>query len=311
MRVVDGRKSELEDDKSISENPALFDLAWDEYRDFIGMSRKHKAPKAKPSKVGKRRKLAVISDTHGRPFTKGLVQMTEEKPDMVLIVGDVCDLMAVSKFDKDIVVPIEEDMANVRAMVEFLASKCPVYLARGNHDSRVWRYFVRRIEPQYMKLVWTDILGMSIQGIDNAHVVDNLHGFTTTDGNKFEDILKTSFLIFEGDAVFGHAEAARKHELTTVRALHEWYENWRRPMGWPDVRLIGQAHVHGAAVGYPHAGHLVTMELGCMLEPSVLQYTMMGDLRYRPPVIGYSIIEQGRVGKDWKTDLSSVRFVPC
>jgi len=302
---------EIPPPETAAEREEYFDFAWKEYQDLIGMSRSHKPPKAIKSKVGLRRRLAVISDTHGRPFSKGISKMLSEKPDLVIAADDIHDLMAVSKFPKDIDIPIEEDVANVRAMVETIAGQCHIKLCRGNHDDRLSKYMMSRIDARYMKLVNTDMLGWAVMNVPNAEVVNNLHGFTTSQGSVFPDVLQTSFLIFEGDAVFGHAEMARKGELNTVRGVYEWYENWRRAMDWPEAAFFGQAHVHRAGLAYPSGGHRIIAELGAMLTPGVLQYAMAGNPAYTPPTIGYTILEQHKERGNWKTDLNSCQFVLC
>jgi predicted phosphodiesterase len=275
------------------------------------MSRNHKPPKQRKTKEGKRRRLAVFSDAHGRPYMQGIARMLSDKPDLVIGAGDIHDLLAVSKFPKDVDIPIEEDVANVRAMVELIASQCELELCKGNHDDRLSRYFMDRIEARYMKLVDTDMLGWAVKNVPNAKIVNNLHGFTTSQGTVFPDVLSTSFLIFEGDAVFGHAEMARKGELNTVRGVYEWYDNWRRVLGWPEAAFFGQAHVHRAGLAYPSGGHRVLAELGAILEPSTLQYAMSGNASYSPPTIGYTILEQYKENGAWKTDLNSCHFTLC
>lgn len=300
---------EEEDEVEIpTDKKVLFDLAWDEYRSFIGMSKRHKPPKQAKSKVGQRRKIAVISDCHGKPHVAGIEAMLKEKPDLALLVGDITDLASCSRFAQELRIPIDQDLANVRAMLERISEVCPVEMGSGNHDRRLSSYFSNRIDADYMRFVWTNVLEMSAQGLENVSVVKNMHGFQTPGGHIFEEVLKTSFLIFQGDAVFGHAEAARKHELTTVRAFAEWYNNWRKPMMWPDASVIGQAHIHRAAVGFGSGGHNIMIELGTMLDPSVLQYTMESDIRYSPPVVGYTILEQTKKNGNWTTEKNSVRF---
>lgn len=298
-----------------AERGKYFEAAWEEYCALIGRNPKQKiaTPKKPTKRNANHRRLAVISDTHGRPHQAGIEAMLREKPDRVLVAGDVYDLMAVSRFDKAMVVPVEEDIANVRAMVERIASECDVALAQGNHDKRMWKYFTQRVSTEYMRFVFTDMLSLAIQGISNASIAYNLHGFTSGNGHNFGEMLETSFLIFEGDAVFGHAEIAMRHELTSVRKLREWYNIWRKPLDWTEAVVIGQAHTHRAGIGYPAGGHAIDVELGCMLHPSVVQYQMDGDARYVPPTIGYTILEQHREHDKapWKTDRNSVQFTLC
>jgi hypothetical protein len=38
---------------------------------------------------------------------------------------------------------------------------------------------------------------------------------------------------------------------------------------------------------------------------------MDGNMGYRPPTIGYMVIEQNQKDGKWITDPASIRFVPC
>ncbi len=311
MRITDDRHEE--EDKDISENPALFDLAWDEYRELVGMSRRHRSPKQAKSKKGNRRKLVICSDTHGSPYQAGVVSILNEKPDIILVVGDVFDMLSLSRFPHLEEAPIETEMANIRAMTEEFSSVAQVLMCKGNHDARVFRFFASHVDAKYLKFVNTDMLTMSVAGLSNCKVVENLHGWNLASGKILPDAMKDNFMIFQGDACFMHAETARKWDNTTVRGLAtEWYPMWKGILGLPDIRVLGQAHVHGSSISYSQGGHLLTLELGCLLNPSVLSYQLSGDTRYRAATIGYWVMEQTKNKKgDWTTEPNSVHFELC
>jgi hypothetical protein len=295
-----------------------FDTVYQGYRRLIGMSDKHKSPNPPSRKVGKRRKLCICSDTHGDPYQKGVAGICAEKPDLILIVGDIYDCLAVSRFEKPNYIPLEIESANVRAMLEEFAAVAPVKLCKGNHDNRVLRMFLQRMDPQVIAsmralgMINADILAITSLGLPNVEVCNNLYGFHTVGGDVMPEAMKDGWMIFAGDACFMHAEKARKGELTTVRAIAtEWYFQWRKILGLPDVRVLAQAHVHSAGIGYANGGHLIMLELGCMTNPQVLQYQMDGNMGYRPPTIGYMVIEQNQKDGKWITDPASIRFIPC
>ena len=307
------QKNTEEADRSISERPDLFDLAWDEYRELIGMSRKHKSPKQSVTKNGNRRKLVICSDTHGSPYQAGVVSILNERPDVILVVGDIFDMLSLSRFPHLEEAPIETEMANIRAMAEQFSSVAEVLMCKGNHDARVFRFFAARVDTKYLKFVNTDMLSMSITGLSNCKVVENMHGWNLASGRVLPDVMKDDFMIFQGDACFMHAESARKGDQSTVRALaNEWYPMWRGVLGLPDIKVLGQAHVHASSIAYGQGGHLLTLELGCLLNPQVLNYQLSGDTRYRAATIGYWILEQSKNKKgEWTTEPNSVRFELC
>jgi predicted phosphodiesterase len=306
------QRGTIDPPRTASEKAEYFQRAWLEYQELIGMPRNHKAPKQRKIKPGTHRKLAVFSDTHGSPYKEGIASVINEKPDMILVVGDIFDQLCVSRFPHSENVTIESEMANVRAMVEELSSAGEVLLSRGNHDSRMWKMFASKIDAQYLQFVNTNMLSMSITGLDNCRVVENLHGFHLASGKILPNEMKDDFMIFMGDACFMHAESARKGDQNTVRPLAtEWYPMWKGVLGLPDIKLLGQAHVHGASMSYSQGGHLLTLELGCMLNPAVLNYQLSGDTRYRAATIGYWIIEQEKKNGNWITNPNSVRFNLC
>jgi predicted phosphodiesterase len=290
----------------------LFDRAWDEYRALIGMSAKHKSPKSIKSKDGRRRKICVISDTHGKPHADGIVSIIAERPGVVLVVGDVFDLLAVSKFPHMENIPIEAEMASVRAMLEQLSSVATVKLVSGNHDIRLFKWFCQKVGSEYLRFVHTDILGMSVANLPNCQVVKNNHTFHLANGKTLIDTMNDEFMVTEGDAVFMHAEVARKGGGNTARYLaNEWYPMWQGVLGMPNVRVLGQAHVHSANTEYSRGGHLICLELGCMVHPSVLNYQLAGNVGYRAPTIGYYTLEQTKKNSEWFTEPNSVRFTLC
>jgi hypothetical protein len=310
------KEEEPEIDESLTKKQH-FDLVWDAYRELIGMSKNHKPPKMPKSRVGRRRKLCIASDSHGDPYLKGVIGICNEKPDLILLAGDIMDCLAVSRFEKPNYIPIEKEVANVRAMLEQFCSVAPVRMCRGNHDIRALRYFLQKLDPQVVAsfraigVINPDILSITATGLKNCEVVSNMHGFHTVGGDNLINAMAEEWMIVEGDAVFMHAEKARKGELSTARAIAtEWYASWKKLLDLPDARVLAQAHVHTAGVGYSNGGHQILIELGCMTNPSVLQYQLNGDLKYRPPTIGYTVMEQDKKDGKWITDPTSIRFIP-
>ena len=290
-----------------------FQKHWGLYCELIGRDPKKPLPKAQSKKKNNRRRIVVLCDMHGAPDKEIVARAADEKPDIVIEAGDIFDAFAMSKFIKMKMMPIADEIANIRATDEFLVSKgIRVKKIRGNHDDRALRYFAQRIEPEFMPLVQWDLLELSCAGLEGAEIVRNTYDFQSAAGRKIQGALQNTYIVHEGDALIAHAEVSRKGEARTADALYEWIERWRKPLGWLEPRLIVQAHIHRASVTYPQGGHEVRVEGGYCGEISNLQYTHdLGSAVYTPPVLGYTIFNQDFRSARWVTDLGTVKFVLC
>lgn len=299
----------LKVDDDIEEQGA-FNEHWELYCKLIGRSPSRPNPKRKLSPLTHRR-VGVLCDTHGSPDPAIIAALCSELPDIVVYNGDVLDALPFSKFPKEKARPISDEIAAVRASIEKIieVTGAKIYLLRGNHDDRVKKYFEARIDSQFMPLVRYDLMELIALGLEPSVEIVK----TTLDFGSDEDAFEATFLLPLGDALIGHAEASRKGELRTVDIFAEWIDRWRKPLGWTEPRLIVQAHVHRAGISYPHGGHQVRVEGGYSGDVRLLQYAMdYGNISYTPPVKGYTIFEQDKSpDEDWKTNLSSVRFVLC
>jgi len=280
-----------------------------------------------------RRKVIVVCDLHGHPDMALIAQIIREKPDIVVLAGDVFDAFAFSHWEKDHSSPLADELARVRAALEaFVAHGIQVKMISGNHDDRAKKYFARNISAEFMPLVQYDLLELvacdpqgehAISLSDSKHVIrlallpgieviDNHYDFTTPMGAVHPGAIQNNWLVHLGDALIGHAETARKGEVRSVDAFAEWVDLWRTPLGWGDSRLILQGHVHRAVKSFPHAGHQVRIEGGFAGRVSDLQYSHdYGATKYPPPVISYTHFEQSLVDGQWRTDLGSVDIVLC
>lgn len=290
-----------------------FESHWKLLCKLIGRDAKRPLPKPiKPKTDPSRRKVVVICDTHGFPLNELVVRAIDERPNLVVLDGDVFDCFAFSHWEKDHASPISDELARIRAMLEaFSTNGIVVQLDSGNHDDRAKKYFARRIEPQFMPLVQYNMLELAAMNLPLVSVVKNTYNFTTATGKTYQGAFTNNWITHLGDALIGHAETARKGEIRSVDGFAEWINNWRVPLGWGEIRLIVQAHVHRAGISYPMGGRQVRVEGGFAgdLSTGALQYTHdYGATMYPPPVVGYTVFEQKLAG-DWVTDLPSVHFV--
>lgn len=267
---------------------------------------------ARRGRPGRTRNVVILCDLHGDPQHDLIAKALRDQPDLIVLDGDVFDAFALSEFPKDEDIPVEKELAAVRAMLEGLAG-VPIQMNSGNHDDRAKKYFQRRISPALMPLVKFNLLEMVALGLPHVEVVKNTYSFSTPQGKVFDGAIRNDWITHLGeDAIVGHAETSRKGEGRSVAAFAEWVDKWRRPLGWPEPRLIVQAHVHRGAKLAPNGGHRILVEGGFSGNVRKLQYTHdFGATKYDPPVFGYTRLKQCQEGGRWMTDRSSVDFVIC
>jgi len=310
-----------------------FEEHWELLCDLIGRDDSRPVVSVPSSPPKPTRHVAVVCDLHGHPDMAMIARIIREKPDIVVLDGDIFDAFAFSHWEKDHTSPLADELARVRAALEaFVAHGIQVIMDSGNHDDRAKKYFARNISPEFMPLVQYDLLELvacdlqgehSVSLADNKHVIrlamlpgvtvtNNCYDFTTPTGAVHSNAIQNNWLVHLGDALIGHAETARKGEARSVDAFAEWVDLWRVPLGWGEIRLILQAHVHRAAKSFPRAGHQVRIEGGFAGRVSDLQYTHdYGSTKYAPPVISYTHFNQELVDGQWRTDLGSVDIVLC
>jgi hypothetical protein len=281
------------------------------YNTLIGRDPNRKALKEKQVKKTDRRKVVVVCDIHGRPDERVLVEVAKERPNTIVYDGDIFDCFAFSRHPKDHNVPIADEIASVRAMLESMHPHCDEQLlTTGNHDERAKKYFSTRVDPQFLPLINYSLLDLASAGIPNTTVVRNVYDYSRPSGVVMSQVFHNVFVAHIGDALIGHAEVARKHDTRSVAALADWANTWHQQLGFVLPKLIIQAHVHGAGISYGHGGHQILVEGGFAGDIKSLQYAHdYGQIGFRPPVFGYTVFEQTRTGETWKTDLQSVKFV--
>lgn len=101
-------------------------------------------------------KLVVLADLHNACFGEGntrlLDKIREEKPDFIIIAGD----MIVADKNSDITVPVQ--------LIQTLAEEYPIYYTKGNHELRA------SLEPETYGSLWNDYK-TAIQNY--VHFLDN------------------------------------------------------------------------------------------------------------------------------------------
>lgn len=287
-----------------------FEKHWKLFCKLIGRDPTRPIPKTKVAVEKDSRKVVVLCDIHGKPYMPIQEAIRNEQPDIIVYDGDIFDAYAYSKYAQKMVLPIEDELAHIRAMLEYNSQFCPrQLLTRGNHEDRAFKYFTARVDTEFLPLIKWNLLELAAEGIGGVEVVENRFRYLLPGGEAIEDAFENCWIIILGDAIAGHANVARKGDTRSVAIFMEWVDKWRLQLGMPDPSLLIQAHVHGAGISYGKGGHQILIEGGFAGNLHALDYSMdYGHVGWRPTVFGYTTFIQKQVKKEWKTDLPSVRF---
>lgn len=299
--------------------PANFKEHWKLYCELINRDAKQAAPvlEKKPNKFKTSRRVVVLCDLHGWPHPSVVEKALAEKPDILVLDGDLLDAHAFSHYPKTGIAPINEELARVRGFIEAALKIVPeIIISRGNHDDRIHKYFIERISTEFMPLIRWDILEMMVMGLERVIIVDNQYTYVSPMGTTAGE-LSNEFIVFLGDAVIGHAGVTRAGDGQSAMAFWQWYDRQRHAYKWVEAAVLIQAHSHRAGVLYPMGGHLVLVDGGFagMVgkqggQTGPLTYSHeFGNVKYPPPVLGYTTFSQVCKNGQWKTDKSSVRFI--
>jgi hypothetical protein len=296
----------------VSDDDGNFEKHWDLFCKYIGRDPKKPIPKGKKqNKKSKSRKIIILCDVHGKPYMPIQKAVADEKPDILVYDGDVFDASAFSRFNNKIKIPIADEMASIRAMLEHNSTFCPrQILTTGNHEDRVFKYFAERVDHEFLPLINWNILDLVSRDIPGVQVAKNSFSYLLPTGEIIKDAFENHWLTTLGDLMVGHANVARKGDTRSVAAFAEWIYKWRTQLELVDPRVIIHAHVHGAGISYDRGGHCIMIEGGYSGEIEALDYTMAnGAIGWRAPVLGYTSLTQKKDKEEkWKTDLQTVRF---
>jgi predicted phosphodiesterase len=286
---------------------------WELVCAFIG--RAYHAPLPDPPKAqySDHRKIVVFADVHGRFNLGALRYMLEhERPDMTICAGDLTDSYAYSRWAKDRVVPVDEELQHIIAVYEKII--CPTVrrniILWGNHDARRMAYFQKRLDAWALGEISEDPIKVFAKHMPNLEVSEQTFGYTTPTGTSYEGGFTTEYVRTEGDLLVAHPGISRKHAGTTARAFQTDYLNKHvMSMGIPFPAVIAVGHKHTWS-HTPGDNNADLVELGYFGEIDALEYAFDGGnfptYTLQP---GYLVVEQTRNDEgEWRADRRSVRY---
>lgn len=259
--------------------------------------------------------VLVFSDLHGKPLhVEIMAAVKAHAPRIVCFIGDLLSADTFTSWVNESDADYAAEYAAVHNVIADVASApgvAEVLLCYGNHERRIFRWFMGRganmLQARERALTMNVLpLDTIAEAFANVNVSNLCYDFTTGGGATFEAQFTSRHICCLGDCYAGHPSIARKAPAASVIEWKARLDNWRKPLGLDEGRLYLMGHTHQGGVWHLDGGHLAVGETGCMMQPGTMSY-VFEDLQraaFKAPVIGYVSFEQaGGV-----TRLETVRF---
>lgn len=239
------------------------------------------------------KKILTLSDFHV-PFYNELVIRhaldNHGDADILVINGDLFDAYAVSKWDRDKEIVLEDEYKMALHWVREFSKIFPkVVLVSGNHENRTKRHFSTRINPEASFMVDSDLMSHIARGEDV-----NEHG-KLAPKYDFPNVYyerSLSWYKIIGKAVFVHP--TKGFSTVPGATVRKFAEGLRAK---EDFQCMIMSHTH-QQISYPW-DHMLLMDQGCCCVP--LAYEEEGNAAYKGQTMGYAVIymdAQGNVDFD-------------
>lgn len=255
----------------------------------------------------KSRKIVAIGDLHGNPDHDLIDMVIDEKPDKVIIGGD---LLHGAEFSRhlpsysEVIDTIEQEEA--RVIKALLRLDCPIDLMTGNHDENIRKRILETIPTQARRYVTVkDPFENIAKMVPDCTTIDTSVRAHYPD-NSSAELGSTRFMLPVGDLLISH------FNFTGVKAMDKLLKfafDWGDYLAWPRFKVLVQFHTHRLSWTEQLGGHRILIEPGMTGLPITEGYKVQFEPKWQPGIIGGLVFEQKVSGSDWKTDLSSLRLL--
>ena len=266
----------------------------------------------KPIKLSKSKDelTLVISDIHSPFYRTDLIAriiseygIGSKNPCKRLVINaDLFDCYSISRFMVTKNVNIVDEFLSTIALMNLLSNSFPeIILTTGNHEQRVFSYFMNHgVGIDKMFLVNYDWVKYIQSLFTNVKVAKNIIGNTRV--GKHEQ----SHCFALGDCAIGHFEISGSGPLAAAKKMQEWINKWRNYV--PELakcKLILQGHVHTLGRYEIDGGDITIGETGCMC--SIQEYAVKADAKYSPSINGWWEVYQ----TNGITDRNKSKYIIC
>jgi hypothetical protein len=200
--------------------------------------------------------------------------------DLVVTV-EVADCYSISRFNKNMSVPLEFEIDHILRYFEFLNETFPLAIVlAGNHQKRIAKELMKKLNPSLLFLMDGDLMSKLAKPFGKVVVCNT-------------PILQIN------DAIFTHAEAFSRVDLKAGINVYQMIQEWKDVLSLRDYRCIIQSHTHMLGSTY-RGGHCKIMESGCLCY--IPDYAVEGFYS-KPQTNGYIVVIQ----KEGVTDMNLTR----
>lgn len=289
-------------DKQLPPPLLTFEREWKVWMNEIGMARdRYTGPAVAKARTGRLR-ILVIPDLHA-PFhdSRAVASMLEREReiDIAVVMGDVGDSYALSRFLKYDRVPYEDELAAVTLLLQTFSERFPIVrLIEGNHDGP-------RVEKQLLERLSGDLVAAirSMTGGTLSPVMALCRRFPNIEMvSPYADKHPLRWMTQIGDALFMHAEKYSRVPGSALRSIDEWVTDFEDAIGLGDYRVLVQAHTHQLA-WIPWKANRLLIECGALCRSHGYQFAP--KIGGRPQRTGWVVLEQ----VDGRTDINRSRIV--
>lgn len=200
--------------------------------------------------------------------------------DLVVTV-EVSDCYSISRFNKNLSVPLEFEIDHVLRYFEFLSETFPLTIViSGNHHNRISKELTKKLHPSLLFLMDGNLLSKLAKPFDNVVVCNTP-------------------LLQVNDAIFTHSETFSKVDMKAAVNVYQLIQEWKDVLSLKHYRLILQSHTHMLGTTY-RGRHCKLIESGCLCH--VPDYSVQGFYS-KPQTNGYVVVVQ----RDGITDFNLTR----
>lgn len=278
-----------------------YEAAWEAWDRTLGIRKaRYKGPQTRQAAPG--RTIVLLPDLHC-PFHDQhlLADLVAEtgKADLCVVMGDLMDCYATSKFVAYERVPFEDELAAAQQVLEVLSATYPeVVVIEGNHDSRIEKGLLERLPPDFVAAV-RFLTGGELRPLAAlCKRFENVRLATHQVGPH-----KASWFCQIGDLLVAHAEKYSRVPVSATRSVDEWFDDFTGTLGLKPWKVLAQAHTHQLS-WVPWRTDRVLMEVGCACQEHGYQFR--ARIGGRPQRRGWVTLRQDEHGQ---TDLNSIKLV--
>jgi hypothetical protein len=196
--------------------------------------------------------------------------VNRNKTSDLVVTVEVADCYSVSRFNKNLSIPLEFEIDYVLRYFEFLNESFPLTIVLvGNHQKRISKELMKKIHPSLLFLLDGDLMTKLAKPFGRIAVCKS-------------PILQIN------DTIFTHAETFSRVDLKSGVGVYQMIQEWKNTLNLHDYHCLIQSHTHMLGATY-RGGHCKIMESGCLCY--VPDYAVE-NFYSKPQTNGYIVIVQ-------------------